>query len=247
MPELRAHAKLTLSLAITGVRNDGYHEIDAVMVAMSEPHDVVRVERAESTSLTVEGPFAAGVPTDASNVAWRAAAACNATVALHIVKNVPHGAGLGGGSADAAAVLLALGADPTVGATIGADVPFCMWGRAARVTGIGDRIEPAEVAPGWIVIATPQFRCATADVYHAWDELGGPSSPPNDLELAAHRVEPRLIAFKDAVQRATGVDAFLAGSGSSYWVRFDDHEAAEDARVRVARATASSTWLGEPV
>src|SRR4051794_25767868 len=116
MPELSAPAKLTLSLRITGVRDDGYHELDAVMTTVSEPHDVVTIEPAARTSLVVEGPFADGVPTDQANLAWRAADACGASLAIRIYKGIPNGAGLGGGSADAAAVLRALGADAAVGA-----------------------------------------------------------------------------------------------------------------------------------
>src|SRR5215470_17928478 len=127
---VEANAKLTLSLRVTGVRADGYHELDAVMVTVTYPRDIVTIEPAERTSIAVDGPFAAGLPLDASNLAWRAADACGASLAIHVEKHIPHGGGLGGGSADAAAVLVAQGADPAVGATIGADVPFCMRGGA---------------------------------------------------------------------------------------------------------------------
>src|SRR3954451_3036580 len=145
MPELHAHAKLTLSLRVTGVRPDGYHDIDAVMATASEPYDVITAEPAEAMSIEVVGPFAQGVPTDATNLVWRAAAACDETLAIRIHKGIPHGAGLGGGSSDAAAVLNAFGADVAIGATIGADVPFCMTGGAARWTGIGEDSEPVRM------------------------------------------------------------------------------------------------------
>jgi 4-diphosphocytidyl-2-C-methyl-D-erythritol kinase len=242
MPD--APAKLTLSLRVTGVRADGYHEIDAVMVSVSHPHDVVTLTPADAISLTVHGQYAAGVPADDRNLAWRAAAACGATVAIDMQKNIPAGAGLGGGSADAAAVLVALGADAAVGATIGADVPFCMRGGAARVRGIGEVLEPIEVPAQWIVIATPPFACETAAVYRAWDELGGPHAEPNDLEPAALHVEPRLATFKTAITHAAGVEPFLAGSGSSYAWRFDTEADAEAARARVATAVEAATWVG---
>jgi 4-diphosphocytidyl-2-C-methyl-D-erythritol kinase len=239
-----AFAKLTLSLHVTGVRADGYHEIDAVMVSVTEPHDVVTIEPADRTSLVVNGPFADGVPADASNLAWRAADACGATVAIHIEKGIPHGAGLGGGSADAAAVLVALGADASIGATIGADVPFCMTGGAAVVRGIGDELHAVEFTSHTFVIATPPFRCATADVYRAWDSLGGPEGGFNDLEPAAHRVEPRLVAFRDALQDAAGATAVLAGSGSSYALIFESSSAAEAARARIIERVDAHVWLG---
>ena len=236
-----APTKLTLSLRITGVRADGYHELDAVMVTVSEPHDVVTVTAADAISLVVTGATA---PDDATNLAWRAAEACGARVALHLRKGIPAGAGLGGGSADAAAVLRALGGDPALGASLGADVPFCMRGGAARVRGIGEIVEPVEMPPRFAVIATPRFGCATADVYRAWDELGGPRAEPNDLEPAAHHVEPRLAAFKAAIEDAAGAPAILAGSGSSYAVLFDDEVAAGAAHARIAAAIDGSTWLG---
>jgi 4-diphosphocytidyl-2-C-methyl-D-erythritol kinase len=165
---------------------------------------------------------------------------------IRLHKGIPPGAGLGGGSADAAAVLRALGADPAVGAALGADIPFCMHGGAARVRGIGDLVVASDVPHSWFVIVTPPYGCATAAVYRAWDALGGPHGDPNDLEAAAHHVEPRLVGFKREVERAAGAPAFLAGSGSSYAVVFDDPAAAEEARARVTTATDASAWLGTP-
>jgi 4-diphosphocytidyl-2-C-methyl-D-erythritol kinase len=239
-----AFAKLTLSLHITGVRADGYHELDAVMVTVSEPRDIVTIEPAAQTSLVVSGPFAEGVPLDATNLVWRAADACGASLAIQIEKHIPHGAGLGGGSADAAAVLVAQGADVSVGAALGADIPFCMRGDAARVRGIGDELEAIAVPRQFVVIATPPFRCVTADVYKAWDEMGGPKRDVNDLEPAAQRVEPRLIGFKAAVEDAAGAPAILAGSGSSCAVVYEDEVLARAAYERVNASVKASVWLG---
>jgi 4-diphosphocytidyl-2-C-methyl-D-erythritol kinase len=238
-----AFAKLTLSLHVTGTRADGYHELDATMVSLTEPHDSLVIMPASQTSLTITGPFADGVPADASNLAWRAADACDATVAITLHKGIPSGAGLGGGSADAAAVLTALGADPAIAATLGADVPFCMHGGFARVRGIGELLEPGTRPEVAIVVATPQFSCATAAVYLAWDALGGPRHEPNDLQPGAELVEPRLVAFKRAVETAAGAPAILAGSGSSYAVVFEDRRDAEAARAHVAAAVEGSVWL----
>jgi 4-diphosphocytidyl-2-C-methyl-D-erythritol kinase len=236
-----AFAKLTLSLHITGVRADGYHELDALMVTVSEPHDVVTID--DGTGTIVEGPFADGVPADDTNLARRA---LGATGRLHLWKGIPHGGGLGGGSADAAAVLRMTGGDASAGASLGADVPFCVRGGAARVRGIGEIIEPVDVPAGFLVIATPRFGCSTPAVYRAWDELGGPSHPTNDLEPAALHLEPRLGAFKEGVQRAAGREPVLAGSGSSYFVRFDDQDEAAAARDRVEAAIDGWAWVGRP-
>jgi 4-diphosphocytidyl-2-C-methyl-D-erythritol kinase len=246
MPELRAPAKLTLSLRVTGVRADGYHELDAIMVTVSEPSDFVSIEPADATSLVVTGPAAQGVPTDASNLAWRAAEFAGTPVEIAIEKHIPHGGGLGGGSADAAAVLRALGVRPDVdfGASLGADIPFCVHGGPARVRGIGEVVESIELPVQFTVIATPRFGCATADVYRAWDALGGPHAEPNDLEPAAFEVEPRLRAFKSEIETAAGAPARLAGSGSSYAVLFDDESAASAAYERVESAVDGSVWLG---
>jgi 4-diphosphocytidyl-2-C-methyl-D-erythritol kinase len=244
MPELRAPAKLTLSLRVTAVRDDGYHELDAVMVTVSEPCDFVSVEPASETSLEVSGPFAAGVPVDATNLAWRAADLAGTSVEIAIEKHIPPGGGLGGGSADAAAVLRALGVSRELAATLGADVPFCLDGVPARVRGIGDVLEAVSLPAAFVVVATPRFGCATADVYRAWDALGGPHAEPNDLEPAAFEVEPRLRAFKSEIEAAAGAPAILAGSGSSYAVVFDDEAAARAAYERVATTVDGSVWLG---
>jgi 4-diphosphocytidyl-2-C-methyl-D-erythritol kinase len=241
---VEAFAKLTLSLRVVGRRADGYHEIDAVMVSLSEPRDVLEIEGGSSISLTVDGPFADGVPTDSANLVWRALEAAGVTVAVHLYKGIPHGAGLGGGSADAAAVLRAIGAPLELGAQLGADIPFCMQGGAARVRGVGEEITPVEQPPVFVVIATPPFRCSTADVYRAWDELGGPHGGANELEAAALHVEPRLVPFGRAVSDAAGVPAVLAGSGSSYAVVFASASEAEAARARIAAAVECSTWVG---
>ena len=245
MREIRvdAFAKLTRSLHITGTRPDGYHELDATMLSISEPYDSLVLRAAASTSLTITGPFAAGVPADASNLAWRAADACGATVEIELHKGIPPGAGLGGGSADAAAVLTALGGDPAIASSLGADVPFCLRGGFAHVRGIGDEIEPGETPALAIVVATPPFSCSTADVYRAWDELGAPQHDTNDLQPAAEHVEPRLVDFERRLEAAAGAPAVLAGSGSSYAIVFDDVEAAERARTRVAAEVAGSVWL----
>ena len=266
-PEVRvdAFAKLTLSLHVTGTRADGYHDLDMLVVPVSEPHDELVIRPATSTSITVSGPCADGVPIDESNLAVRAARALGASVSLELRKAIPHGAGLGGGSADAAAVLKVaarLAGVSThyldierIAASIGADVPFCLRSTGVmRVRGIGDDLVGATLPELAIVIATPPFGCATADVYRAWDTLGGPTGetveldglPPlrNDLEPAAQHVEPRLAAFKAAVEQAAGAPALLAGSGSSYAVVFRTQADAEAARARVSEAVAAQVFLG---
>jgi 4-diphosphocytidyl-2-C-methyl-D-erythritol kinase len=248
MPEFEeirvdAFAKLTLSLHITGTRADGYHELDATMVSISEPHDSLVIRPAATTTLTITGPFAEHVPANASNLAWRAADACGASVEIGLHKGIPSGAGLGGGSADAAAVLTALGGDATLAASLGADVPFCMRGGFALVRGIGDVLTRGEFPMLSIVVATPPFACATAAVYRAWDELGGPHDDVNDLWAAAAHIEPRLVEFRREVEAAAGAPAILAGSGSSLAVEFENAGEAERARSRIDHIVDGWAWL----
>jgi 4-diphosphocytidyl-2-C-methyl-D-erythritol kinase len=256
---LDAYAKLTLSLEVVDRRPDGYHELDALVVSVSEPHDSLVLRPADEVSITVRGPHAAEVPVDETNLAVRAAREAGASVAIELHKGIPPGAGLGGGSADAAAVLLGVDApDPVLIAEgLGADVPFCLSGGAMRMRGIGDELEPAEVPDLWIVIATPPFGCATADVYRAYDALatrhgravdvGGRLRLVNDLEEAAQQVEARLVAFREAVEAAAGAPALMAGSGSSYFVACFGADAAEAARARVADAVDGQVVVGHTV
>jgi 4-diphosphocytidyl-2-C-methyl-D-erythritol kinase len=215
------------------------------------------IEPAPAMSLAVDGPFAAGVPTDATNLVWRAADAVGVTRAIHVHKGIPHGAGLGGGSADAAAVLVAVDApDVDVAAKLGADVPFCLRGGAARMRGVGDVLEPADLPPLAVVIVTPPFGCATAAVYAAWDALGGPAGRTvdtgirdlptlvNDLEPAALYVEPRLATVRDAIERTAGVAPILAGSGSSYAVLFARDDAAARAGRRLEATGEGAVFVG---
>ena len=140
MSSVRAPAKLTLTLRITSVRSDGYHELDVEMVSLSLADTLTF---SDGDGLTVGGPHCSGVPMDDSNLVRRALALIGRTASVHVEKQIPSGAGLGGGSADAAAVLRWAGVDDlVVAARLGADVPFCLVGGRARVRGIGDRITP---------------------------------------------------------------------------------------------------------
>ncbi|HEV7864777.1 MAG TPA: hypothetical protein VGR20_18890, partial [Acidimicrobiia bacterium] len=212
-----ARAKLTLSLRVLGLRPDGYHDLEALVVSLREPHDVVglRIQAPFGVRIRLSGRAVLGVPVDDTNLAARAArllleaaadgedpgpwAASGLDISIH--KAIPAGAGLGGGSADAAgtlvggARLLGLGFDTAalaaLGAALGSDVPFCVAGGAARMRGRGEILEPLPAFGGWaglsasagsdggglaLVVAIPPFALSTPAVYRAWDELGGPSS-----------------------------------------------------------------------
>jgi 4-diphosphocytidyl-2-C-methyl-D-erythritol kinase len=216
---VQAPAKLTLSLRITGVRDDGYHLIDSEMTLL-DLADTVTFGPDGSRGLTVDGPFAAGVPIDESNLAAKALRLVDQQVAVHIHKRIPNGGGLGGGSADAAAVLRwANFSDLVAAARLGADVPFCLVGGRARVRGIGEDVMSLPPRPEAVTLIIPPLRCSTPAVYRAWDELGGPRADGvNDLEPAAISVEPRLATWRDRIRSATDVQPVLAGSGATWFI-----------------------------
>jgi 4-diphosphocytidyl-2-C-methyl-D-erythritol kinase len=277
MSDWRGFAKLTLSLRVLGLRPDGYHELDALTVSVSEPHDELTVALCgDGVSLELSGRAATGVATGRDNLALRAADALLAIVdderrpsgvQVAIRKEIPAGAGLGGGSADAAAVLVALDRLLQIGlstdeieaiaAGLGSDVPFCVRGGAARMRGRGERIDAATIPPLRVLVAVPPFSIATPAVYRAWDELGGPISTrvvpgpsgvcdlANDLEPAAERVEPRLATFRARLEATVGAAAILAGSGSACAVLYepDDEAGAAAARDRVVAADIASTCI----
>jgi len=224
--ELLARAKVTLSLRVTGVRPDGYHTIDAEMVAV-DLHDrllVAPVPAGSPPELRVLGPEGPR-PTDRHDLVLRALDRFDRPASVTLEKRIPAGAGLGGGSADAAAVLRWIGRDdptaldPAVAAELGADVPFCVVGGRARVTGIGELVEPLPHVDGVLTLATPPLHCSTPVVYRTWDELGGPRGDHgNDLEPAALAAYPELTVYRDRLEQATGCRPRLAGSGSTWFV-----------------------------
>jgi 4-diphosphocytidyl-2-C-methyl-D-erythritol kinase len=235
-----APAKLTVSLRITGVRDDGYHLIDAEMVSI-DLADELRFE--EGDGLEVVGATGLTVPADDDNLVRRALRLVGRQAHVTLTKRIPAGAGLGGGSADAAAVLRWAGFDDAErAAALGADVPFCVRGGRARVTGIGEVLEPLDHVDRVFTLVTPPFGCSTPAVYRAWDELGGPrSAGPNDLEDAALAVAPDLAAWRDELAEATGEVPVLAGSGSTWFVEGSFPDAG-----RVVRTVAEAGLAGPP-
>jgi 4-diphosphocytidyl-2-C-methyl-D-erythritol kinase len=217
-----APAKLTLSLMITGVRSDGFHLIEAEMVSLNIA-DILDITDADTTTVTMSGPYAVGVPTDESNLVSRALVLAGRTAQVHIEKHIPHGGGLGGGSTDAAAVLKwAQWSDVPATARLGADIPFCLVGGRAFVTGIGEIVTPLPHEDKKVTLFLPPMSVSTPAVYREWDAMGGPKGPNgNDLEPAAVNAFPELGKWRDRVQSAIGSSLYLAGSGSTWFAH--DH------------------------
>lgn len=221
---ITAHAKLTLDLRVTGVRDDGFHLIYAEMVSLDLADTLIVTPTEGDSTLVVDGPYAAGIDAD-DNLVVRALTMAGKRADVRLTKNIPHGGGLGGGSADAAAVLRWAGFDDLASASrLGADIPFCMIGGRARVRGIGEIVEPMPHDDIDITLVIPPFGVSTPLVYKTWDSIGGPrhaGSPQgaNDLEPAALVAEPRLLRVRDRISDAAGTAPLLAGSGSTWFLR----------------------------
>ena len=225
MSLVRAPAKLTRSLRITGVRPDGLHLLDAEMLTL-DLADELEIGPGDGLEIVDRIPMEDGtpLPTGPENLVRRALAAVGRRAGVRLTKRIPPGAGLGGGSADAAAVLRWAGVSPdgpglALAASLGADVPFCLAGGRARVRGVGEELERLPDVEVAVTLLLVPFGVPTGAAYARWDELGGPTAAgPNDLEPAALAVEPRLAPWRDAFGEAIGIAPVLAGSGSTWFV-----------------------------
>lgn len=221
-----APAKLTLSLAVVGRRPDGYHELAAEMVSVDLADELVIDPDGDGLEIRcAEWVDATALSSGPTNLVRRALSALGRRAGVSLRKRIPVGAGLGGGSADAGAVLRWAGCDDlSVAAGLGADVPFCVHGGRARVSGLGEQVDPLEFSPRSFVLLLVPLAVPTAAVYRAWDALpesgrvAGPDDGGNDLTGAALTVEPRLGHWRDALGEACGRTPVLAGSGSTWFV-----------------------------
>jgi 4-diphosphocytidyl-2-C-methyl-D-erythritol kinase len=221
-----APAKVNLFLHVTGRRADGYHLLDSLVV-FAGVGDTLRAEAAETLSLQVTGPFAAGLAGEVDNLVLRAARALaeEAGVAprgrLTLEKNLPVASGIGGGSADAAAALRLLSrlwglpVEPAVlarlAAGLGADVPVCLAGRASRMGGIGERLAPAPALPDCgLVLVNPRVGVATAEAFRArrgsWSEAAllpqgwtDAAAMAADLARSRNDLEPAAIGLQPVI------------------------------------------------
>jgi 4-diphosphocytidyl-2-C-methyl-D-erythritol kinase len=227
-------------LRIAGLRNDGYHLLDAEMITLDladslEVSDGDGLDVVDAVDWVGEVRDAPGEPLEpgegapggggAGSLARRNLVRSALEVAgrhahVRLTKRIPAGAGLGGGSADAAAILRwARCDDLRVAAGLGADVPFCLVGGRARVTGIGEEVAPLPPEHRLVLLVVPHLVVPTPAVYRAWDELGGPRGDyGNDLEPAALAVVPQLRWWRDLMGAAIGERPRLAGSGGTWFV-----------------------------
>lgn len=257
-----APAKVNLSLHVTGRRADGYHLLDSVVV-FADISDRIDLRKADVTTLTVTGPLADGVPTDASNLVMQAAALFGAHCPTHITlhKHLPAAAGIGGGSADAAATLRAMAQlwdeplpDMPSQLALGADVPVCVAGRSFRMQGIGDRLTALPRLPELgIVLANPMQGVPTGPVFTALtgvDNDGLPAAPQswdrptvfewlamqrNDLQAPAIQICPAVQDVLDALNDARPALARMSGSGGTCFALFENRTQAESAASVIAK------------
>lgn len=269
-----AYAKVNIALAVYPRSADGFHPLRGIFQSVSLA-DTVTVEHTDSDSVTIAGGEA---PADESNLAWKAVAATrrlarlSSPVGLEIVKRIPSGAGLGGGSADAAAVLGLLGEEfglsdeevTDLAESLGADVPFSLVGGTKIVEGRGERLVETEPLSDFaLAIVVPPFSLSTPDVFDEWDRLGGPIAdemnsrhlPPslrgalpirNDLFPAAVSLDPRMGEWRDELASLWGISVAMTGSGSALFSFFGTRDEAESAIASVSYPTRAAEAV-EPV
>lgn len=265
-----AFAKVNLSLRVRPPDASGLHPVYSLAQSIGWA-DLVGLESADEDAFEVDGPE--GVPRDESNLAWRALEAVRAEasrrtpVRLTLEKQIPEAAGLGGGSADAAAVLalaaehygLEAGRRDALAPGLGADVPFCLIGGTALLEGHGDRVAPLPPVGGYaLAVVVPPFPLPTAAVYRRWDQMEGPAGPEiaarwlpvelrehaplrNDLTPAAAALDPGVGDWIEDLGRLWAAPALMSGSGPALFGFFPTQDEAADAAaaVRGARAVAA--------
>ncbi len=259
---LQAPAKINLTLRVLGKRDDGFHEIDSLMTLLPGLHDRLHFEPADGFHFECSDP---SVGPDDSNLVVRAlrafeqASGMPCPLRVRLEKSIPHGAGLGGGSSDAASTLLglnqihggALDRNTLAGiaATLGSDIPFFLEAGPARALGRGERLVPASAVPALpVLLLKPAFGVATPDAYRRWKGAqalpGIPDDPQevdgltllNDLErpvFAKHRFLAELKLW--LLQRPECRAAQMCGSGSTFFAVLHpgvDAEALTDAARR---------------
>lgn len=260
-----ARAKLNLALHVLARRGDGYHELDTIF-AFVEDGDLLHAEPDDGLTLRIEGPFALALDRDADNLVLRAARALRERfgvrqgATLTLDKRLPVAAGLGGGSADAAAALRLLarlwGLDPAHGAltqiagTLGADVPACLLSRTARGRSRGEALDPLHLglAETPALLVNPGVALSTAAVFRAWSPPGSgplPADPlegGNDLEAAAASLAPEIGAVLERLRRCAGGKLVrMSGSGATCFALFES-TAARDAAAAALAAEQSGWW-----
>ena len=269
--KLKANAKINLLLDITGIKKNGYHSLFTIMQSVSLG-DVVTVEKTDGDDITVSCDVA-GVPTDSSNIVYKCADKFfqyagiteGKGIHIHIEKKTPFGAGMGGGSADGAAVLVALNKlfktnypDKVlcrIGVKVGADIPFCIVGGTAICLDTGAIVAPLiDLEDYYIVIVKPEDSVSTKEAYDAVDSLEYMKHPKNEqmlelladgdiedaLKLCSNVFEQALevagrVDVKDVCNKNGAIASCMTGSGSAVYGIFKDKENAEKTVIQLKK------------
>ncbi|HWU04284.1 MAG TPA: 4-(cytidine 5'-diphospho)-2-C-methyl-D-erythritol kinase [Novosphingobium sp.] len=248
-----AYAKINLALHVRARREDGYHELETIF-AFVDVGDAITIEPADAYELVETGEFAAAMGPVEDNLVTRAArAACGGVLPplrIHVDKRLPVAAGLGGGSADAGAVLSALGGQDllALAAPLGADVPACVASRTMVGRGTGTDLAPPEVddvAGLASLLVNPRVPLATGPVFKAWDRIDRGPLPEgsardiliagrNDLEAPAISLCPLIADVLAALNETGALVARMSGSGATCFAIYDDASACDAAAARIA-------------
>lgn len=253
-----AYAKINLALHVRRRRPDGYHDLETVF-AFCEDGDSLTAEKADATTLTIDGPFAAGLSTT-DNLVVRAASAMRLPVRLHLTKNLPVASGIGGGSADAAAALRLIARlygvplpALDVQQRLGADVPACVLSGTRRGEGIGEHlVETAPVTGRPVLLVNPGTPLSTAAVFGAWDGIDHGvlcdwQTGRNDLEAPARSLVPEIGTVLDWLSRRHDVIvARMSGSGATCFAIFVS-DAARSRAAEETRRDHPEWWIMESV
>lgn len=246
--EASARAKINLGLHVTGVLSNGYHNLES-LVTFANIKDRIEVTFSNELKLSVSGPFAHAVPRDATNIVIKAAKFLlpEGTAHIRLTKNLPVQAGLGGGSADAAATLRSLSKlwkipIPNYSETLGADVPVCLKSKPAIMKGIGEKITPVEIPENLqIILVKPKTGLSTIEIFNSLENKNntempvflGTKSPDiffnhlkflrNDLLHNAIYHEPEIKKIISFLKTQSGVNYVqMSGSGTTCFGLFNN-------------------------
>ena len=255
-----AAAKVNLSLHVLGRHADGYHELDSI-VGFADIADRLTITRSHENRLSVSGPFAAEVPLGEDNIVWKTWRIINGLqaipkVLLQLEKNLPVASGIGGGSADAAAMLRGLlrlsqtklddSQIKTLARTLGADVPVCYYGKTCQMLGIGETIRTLNIKlPPAILLVNPRKPCETSAVFKAMGLQPGEtnaSAPSvldhrnwqNDMTAAAISIQPVIADMLSALAKTNLQSVRMSGSGATCFGLADSLADAEAAAALVS-------------
>lgn len=275
---LQAPAKVNYLLEVIRRRPDGYHDLRMVMQRVNLC-DTITITLTETPDISVNCGKK-GVPDGPGNIAWKAARAMldltdsGQGAIIDITKNIPVAAGLGGGSSDAATVLMGMNELldlrlseqrlMEIGVTLGADVPFFIFRKTALAEGIGEELSPMPPMPGaWVLLVNPGVHVSTAWVYRSLqltNRTGLDKLPElfrsvedicsifaNDLEAVTIPAFPVIAEIKETMLREGATGAMMSGSGPTVFGLFRDRESAERARSVMANETGWFTAVAETI